>query len=413
MRELKILVIVGVVVGVLYWGVEPLAHSVFHPKTAPVDFAFNDLQSIDLSKGDKDRGEAIVTGNCIACHNIKAAGFDNGVLQFDGGKDGKITTPDLSTAGAIYDEKFLAALIIDPVHALKLEHKFNDENPFPMLPYAPEGDDIEQEVADIVAYLKSIGSVSLRNEVIYSQEYTEQKEALAKSELSDSKKEAVLKDLEERLTNKAVFQDACSRCHNVRYDEPKSAEHLAQVLAKRNEIKNYLGAEAPDLSMIIRAKGEHYLEAFINNPQRVAYSAIKQAVLDSLVNQKRAEEIEKINTDSSLNAEQKAQKIAVEEEKDAKAYGISLPENTSKSPWQEDDDYTNLAKEMGVMPVGLSMPRVGLTQESQDRVIAYLESVGDSKKQEREALGVYLIIFFGVLSVLAYFWKRKIWKQLH
>ena len=30
MRELKILVIVAVVIGVIYWGVEPLAHSIMH-----------------------------------------------------------------------------------------------------------------------------------------------------------------------------------------------------------------------------------------------------------------------------------------------------------------------------------------------------------------------------------------------
>ncbi len=65
------------------------------------------------------------------------------------------------------------------------------------------------------------------------------------------------------------------------------------------------------------------------------------------------------------------------------------------------------------MPVGLSMPRVGLTQEAQERVVAYIESIGDSKKEERESLGVYIMIFFGVMSVLAYLWKRRVWSEVH
>ena len=37
MREFKALAIIIAVVGVIYWGVEPLAHSVFHPAKAPAD----------------------------------------------------------------------------------------------------------------------------------------------------------------------------------------------------------------------------------------------------------------------------------------------------------------------------------------------------------------------------------------
>ncbi len=369
MREIKILAIVVVIVGVLYWGVEPLAHSVFHPKAAPSDFAFQDLERVDLSKADAQRGKELVETNCAICHNIKAIGIDNGVVSFPGGK-GEITTPDLSTAGALYDENFLATLIVNPVKATKLGHKFSDENPFPMTSY--EGD--KQDVADMVAFLKSIGATSLKHNVLYSDEYTAKKEALEKSALSDSQKEAALANLETQLTNKAVFVDACSRCHSIKYDEPKTKEKLEANEAKRKNIQGYLGAEAPDLSMMIRSKGEHYLEGFINDPQKVSYNAIKQAII---------------------------------------AKQGSLPENTTKSDWQEADDYSNLAKELGVMPNGLSMPRVGLTEESQERVIAYLESIGDSKKHERESLGVYVIIFFGILSVLAFLWKRKIWRELH
>ena len=61
---------------------------------------------------------------------------------------------------------------------------------------------------------------------------------------------------------------------------------------------------------------------------------------------------------------------------------------------------------------GTSMPRVGLTKDSQEKVISYLEEVGDRKKAERESLGFKLIVFMFVFTIIAYFWKVKIWKEV-
>lgn len=62
---------------------------------------------------------------------------------------------------------------------------------------------------------------------------------------------------------------------------------------------------------------------------------------------------------------------------------------------------------------GSAMPRVGLTQEAENQVISYMESVGDSKKEERESLGYKLVIFMIFMGIIAYLWKRKIWKDSH
>ena len=72
-----------------------------------------------------------------------------------------------------------------------------------------------------------------------------------------------------------------------------------------------------------------------------------------------------------------------------------------------------MAKDMGVMPQGKAMPRVGLTKEAETQVINYLETIGDSKKAQRDSLGLWIIAFFVLLSALAYMWKSKIWKDLH
>lgn len=66
-----------------------------------------------------------------------------------------------------------------------------------------------------------------------------------------------------------------------------------------------------------------------------------------------------------------------------------------------------------VLLKGTSMPRVGLTEEAQKEVISYMEEIGDSKKAERETLGLWVMAYMVVFAFLAYMWKRKIWKEVH
>ena len=176
-------------------------------------------------------------------------------------------------------------------------------------------------------------------------------------------------------------------------------------------IKAYLGNNPPDLSMMIRAKGHHELSAFINNPQKIPLDDIKKAIINKLVQEKQQAEKDALPQD--LTEEDRKARMKAIELKDANEYGIKLPENTTKSPWQNDDDYTNMAREMGVMPFGKSMPRVGLTKEAEEQIINYLETIGDSKKTQRDSLGTWIIGFFIILSIIAYLWKSKIWKDLH
>lgn len=284
LRELKIFGFVAIVVGILYWGVEPLAHMVFYPKTAPEDFAFSDLEDLPTS-GDANRGKELVTTSCIACHSIEKDGFPSFLTNEAAADAYGVVPPDLSNIGAIYDHKFLANLIKDPVKTLKLTHKFDDSKPFPMTPTAVS----DAELGDIVEYFKELAK-------------------------------------DTNLDSKAVFVESCVRCHSVKYDN-------IQALTDHKTIAQYLGAEAPDLSMMIRSRGEEKLSKFINDPQKMLTNA--------------------------------------------------------------------------------SMPRVGLTKDSQEKVIEYLTSVGDSKKDERERIGKILIAFMVLMTMLAYLWKRKIWSKLH
>lgn len=62
---------------------------------------------------------------------------------------------------------------------------------------------------------------------------------------------------------------------------------------------------------------------------------------------------------------------------------------------------------------GTAMPRVGLTKAAEDEIVTFMESVGDSKKEERNSLGIYVIIYFIIFTIFAYLWKRKIWEEVH
>ncbi len=62
---------------------------------------------------------------------------------------------------------------------------------------------------------------------------------------------------------------------------------------------------------------------------------------------------------------------------------------------------------------GTAMPRVGLTEEATEKVISYLEKVGDRKKEKRDHLGIWVLGYFVIFAFLAYLWKNKIWSELH
>lgn len=285
LRELKILVLLIVVVGIIYWGVEPLAHSIMHPKVAPADYEFKDLEKIDISKGDAQKGKKLVEENCTACHGIKSQGIAAPMDDASSASSYGVVPPDLSNIAAVVDHNFLANFIKNPVKATELSHKFGDSTPYPMPGYDWMSDD---DISNIVAYLASI----------------------APKELSD----------------KDAFLQACNRCHSVRYDK-------TFALTPDADLEKYLGTKAPDLSMMIRSRGPKELSVFINDPQKL------------------------------------------------------IP-NTP-------------------------MPRVGLSENAEKQVISYLQKVGDSKKQERDSLGIKIMIFFVVMALLAYAWKRRIWSDLH
>lgn len=239
--ELKILGVVVFLTLVTYWGVEPYAHSVMHKHVEFKGFKYDDLKPIK-AKGNPENGKALVSA-CAGCHSIKAANMPAPMDPVTAAATYGVNPPDLSLAGALLDEKFLANFLKDPVHTALVAHKFKNRA-YPMPSMASD----DQSAADIVAYLKSIAPKEVKP--------------------------------------KEAYEFACGRCHEMRYakwtqigEEPKTKPNIQtkmdeeklkfqeKVAEYKDHLVKYIGKLPPDLSIIVRARSEDFLKTFVEDPQ--------------------------------------------------------------------------------------------------------------------------------------------------
>jgi ubiquinol-cytochrome c reductase cytochrome c1 subunit len=245
-KEPLILAVVVFFTLVTYYLVEPFAHHQMHKHVESEGFAYADLPAITKTGNAASGQELIMNAGCAGCHSIEVAGMPAPMDAVMAAQSYGVNPPDLSNAGAIYDAKFLADLIKNPAHALKVEHKFDAAKGqmHPMVAFYGMGGDIDQEIADMVAYLQSIAVKP------------------------------------EEVTPKMAFENACGRCHAVGYEnwtqmgtKPKfkhEKDSLAfdiKVMNYQDSLKAYMGKLPPDLSMYIRSRNEHFISTLIENPQ--------------------------------------------------------------------------------------------------------------------------------------------------
>ena len=225
MRELKILAVLVFFTLVMYIGVEPFAHSQMHPHVEPADYTFSDVDGLKDLKGDAKNGAMLVQANCTACHSITSQNFSAVMDNASSATAYGVVPPDLSTAGKLYNENYLAAFIKNPAKAGKVEHKYEDGAVHPMPKYNWMQ---ASEIADMVAYLQSIAPKT--------------------------------------MTNKEVFSDSCLRCHGIKYADMKNG--TMNSITPSENLEAYMGKIPPDLSQYIRSRSKSYLNEFINDPQK-------------------------------------------------------------------------------------------------------------------------------------------------
>ena len=110
-----------------------------------------------------------------------------------------------------------------------------------------------------------------------------------------------------------------------------------------------------------------------------------------------------------------AHKIKVIEEQDrVKAYMGKLPPDLSMMIRARSGHFmeTFVENPQSGLP-GTSMPRVGLNHHGYEKVKEYLVEAGDPSKKHREAVGPWVIGFFVFFTILAFLWKKSMWKDLH
>jgi len=241
MRELKILAVLIFFVGLTYWGVEPYAHHIMHPEVTPADFTFKDLPKQALN-GDAAKGKELAATQCVTCHSINKEGLKLAMSDADAANTYGVVPPDLSNVAAIYDHNFLANFIQNPEGTVKAKA---GKYAMPNLGITPE------DAANLVAYFDTIAN--------------------------------------KNLTAKQTTEEACVRCHAIKY------EGTSRVAATDARIKEYMGSVPPDLSQVIKSKGEHYLNGFINDPQKLLHgTAMPRVGLTKEAQAKVVEHLEKV-----------------------------------------------------------------------------------------------------------------------
>lgn len=311
-KEPLILAVVVFFSLVTYYLVEPYAHHVMHKHVDSENFAYADLPEITKTGNTQSGQDLIMNAGCAGCHSIDVAGMPAPMDPVMAAQSYGVNPPDLSNAGTIYDAKFLSALIKNPAHTLKVEHKFDESKGqmHPMVAFYGMGGDIDQEVADMVAYLQSIAVKP------------------------------------EEVTPAMAFENACGRCHAVSYEnwtqigtkpsfkhEKDSLAFDIKLLEYEDSLKAYMGKIPPDLSMYIRSRNEHFLSTFIENPQ------------------------------NHLE--------------------------------------------------GTAMPRVGVSADAAEKVIEHMKNAGDTKRHEREEIGMNVMIYIVIFAIFALLWKKQVWRDLH
>ena len=104
----------------------------------------------------------------------------------------------------------------------------------------------------------------------------------------------------------------------------------------------------------------------------------------------------------------------LEYEDSLKAYMGKLPPDLSMYIRSRSEHFISTFMENPQSQLeGTSMPRVGVTADTAEKVIEYLKDSGDAKRHEREEIGRNVMIYIVIFALFAFLWKRQIWKDLH
>jgi ubiquinol-cytochrome c reductase cytochrome c1 subunit len=230
---------------------------------------------------------------------------------------------------------------------------------------------------------------------------------------------------------KELVAQNCTACHGIK------AENINAPMNSADSAVAY-GVTPPDLSNMGAILSKQYLANFIKDPVNASHLAHKYkpgsgksypmpsynwlgdksisnivSYLVSISSSNLSDKEVFINACNRCH-EMKYDKILGVDQVSAYKYLGSNPPDLSVYIKSRGEEYINsFLNKPQEMLEATAMPRVGLNEKAQEKVISYLQSVGDSKKEERNSLGIYFILYFLILSVASYLWKRQVFKEVH
>lgn len=247
---------------------------------------------------------------------------------------------------------------------------------------------------------------------------------------------APVKELKGDVANgETLVTSNCTACHSIESKGfPKIMDNVSAAAA--------YGVTPPDLGTAGKLYSADYLSAFVQDPAATSKTAHKyvdgkvhpmpsynwlqpQEIADVVAYLKDIAPKEMTNKEVFSNACQRCHSIKYADMKggsmaaftpndDIKKYMGKLPPDLSQVIRSRGAEYletfiNNPQKHLE----GTAMPRVGLTEEAQAQVIAYLEEVGDSKKVQREELGPKFLIYLVIFAIFGFLWKASKWRDVH
>ena len=237
------------------------------------------------------------------------------------------------------------------------------------------------------------------------------------------------------INGETLVTSNCTACHSI------EAKGFPQVMDNVSSAAAY-GVTPPDLSSAGKLYNADYLAAFIKDPASASkvshkfvdgrvhpmpgYSWMQpQEIADMVAYLQSIAPKEMSNKEVFVDACQRCHAIkyadmqkgtmaAFTPDENIKSYMGKIPPDLSQYIKSRGHNYlTTFVNDPQKHLEGTAMPRVGLTEDSQNQVISYLEEVGDSKKEQREELGPKFLIYMVIFAIFAFLWKASKWREVH
>ncbi len=236
-------------------------------------------------------------------------------------------------------------------------------------------------------------------------------------------------------SGEALVQANCIGCHSIQ------VAGFPPLMDNATSAASY-GVVPPDLSSSGKIYNANYLAAFIKNPIKAAklehvfvdgkahpmpnYDWMKDQEIADMVAYLQSIAPKTItNKEVFVSACQRCHGIKYGDMKNGSMAAQTPDENIVKYMGKLPPDLSQYIRSRGVSYLhtfinnpqkhleGTAMPVVGLTAEAEKQVITYMQEVGDSKMQERNALGPKFLIYLVIFAIFAYLWKISKWRDVH